>query len=458
MKLLLLALVVCIPGFSQTGAKKAAPPARAAAPPAPAAAQSKWPVQSVAVEGNRVYTRDQILGIAGMKAGQMASKADFDAARNRLLATGAFTEVAYKYAATPDGRGYAATFTLVEYETIYPVVFEDLHVSTLELAATLSSKDPLFSMDKLPATQPVLERCARWIEEFLKAKGVQEEKIAGTVKPAPEGGYMIVFRPTRNLPSVAQVTFEGNEVVPQNVLREAVAGAVVGSPYTEDSFRQVLNASVRPVYEVRGRIKVAFPKIRTEPVKDVNGLHVFVTVDEGQVYELGKVAIEGPTPVPPETLLKAGDFKTGDVANMERVSEGLEKMTKAVKRAGYLDVRVTSERRPDNEAHKVDIGVRIDPGPQYTMGKLNFVGLDLEGDAALKKMWGMKEGKPFNPEYPDSFLKRVHDEGLFDNLGPTKSEVKVNAKDHVADVTLRFSGEDAQRKPGRRGRGPGVDY
>jgi outer membrane protein insertion porin family len=452
MKLLLLALAVCAPGFSQTGAKKAAPPA-------PAAAPSKWPVQSIAVEGNRVYTRDQILGIAGIKSGQMASKAEFEAARNKLLATGAFTEVAYKYAAAPDGRGYTATFTIVEYETIYPVVFEDLHVSTLELAATLGAKDPLFSMEKLPATQPVLERHARWIEEFVKAKGLPEEKIAGTVKPSPEGGYMIVFRPTRPLPAVAQVTFEGNEVVPQNVLREAVAGAAVGSPYTEDSFRQVLNASVRPVYEQRGRIKVAFPKIRTEPVSDVNGVHVFVTVDEGQVYELGKVAIEGPAPLPAETLLKAGDFKTGDVANMEKVTEGLERMVKAAKRAGYLNARVTSERRPDNEAHKVDIGVRIDAGPQYTMGKLNLVGLDLEGEAAMKKMWGMKEGKPFNPDYPDSFLKRVHEEGLFDNLGQTKSEVKLDAKAHVADVTLRFSGEDAQRKPGRRGgRGPGADY
>ena len=75
----------------------------------------------------------------------------------------------------------------------------------------------------------------------------------------------------------------------------------------------------------------------------------------------------------------------------------------------------------------------------------------------MKRMWSVKEGKPFNPEYPDLFLKRVHEEGLFDNLGPTKSEVKLNSRDHIADVTLRFQGEDPQKgKPGRRGRGPGA--
>ena len=36
--------------------------------------------------------------------------------------------------------------------------------------------------------------------------------------------FVILFRPARDLPAVAQVTFEGNKVVPQNVLREAVAG------------------------------------------------------------------------------------------------------------------------------------------------------------------------------------------------------------------------------------------
>jgi len=63
---------------------------------------------------------------------------------------------------------------------------------------------------------------------------------------------------------------------------------------------------------MRGGVRVSFPEIRTEPAKDVQGVNVTVTVDEGQSYELGKVAIEGPSPLAPDVLLKAGDFKTGD--------------------------------------------------------------------------------------------------------------------------------------------------
>jgi outer membrane protein insertion porin family len=180
-------------------------------------------------------------------------------------------------------------------------------------------------------------------------------------------------------------------------------------------------------------------------------------VNEGQSYELGKVAIDGPSPLAPDVLLKAGDFKTGDVANFDKVSQGLERIRLAMRRAGYLEAKVASERKIDNDKKAVDVAVQIEAGPQFTMGKLNIVGLDLNGEFEIKRIWTMKEGKPFNADYPDLFLTRVREEGLFESLGKTKSDVKINARDHTADVTLTFAGENPDQKPGKRGRGPGAD-
>jgi outer membrane protein insertion porin family len=449
-KLLILLMLASGCGFAQSqpvAKKKTATPARAPV---------RWPIESLAVEGNHNYTREQVLSVAGVKVGQMASKPEFEAARDRLVATGAFETVGYKFVAGTKGRGYAATFQVTEVEQAYPVQFEELRVSLKDLESALATKDPLFSMAKMPATQPVFERYVKWIQEFLASKGVPE-KVAGSVTATGPGEFAIVFRPARNLPAVAQVTFHGNHVVPDTVLREAIAGVAIGSPYTEDRFREVLNNALRPVYEMRGRVRVSFPEIRTEPAKDVQGLHVLVTVDEGQSYELGKVNIEEPSPVQPDVLLKAGDFKTGDVANFERVNEGLERIRKALRRAGYLEAKVTTDRKIDDAKKAVDVAVGIDAGPQFTMGKLNIVGLDLNGEFEIKRIWTMKEGKPFNADYPESFLNRVREEGLFENLGKTKSEIKINDQNHTADVTLTFGGENPEQKPGRRGRGRGLD-
>ena len=55
-------------------------------------------------------------------------------------------------------------------------------------------------------------------------------------------------------------------------------------------------------------------------------------------------------------------------------------------------------------------------------------------------MWTLKEGKPYNPDYPDYFLSRVREEGIFDNLGETHSEPKENEQAHTVDVTVYFKG------------------
>jgi outer membrane protein assembly factor BamA len=135
------------------------------------------------------------------------------------------------------------------------------------------------------------------------------------------------------------------------------------------------------------------------------------------------------------------------VANYDRVNEGLEKIRKAVRRAGYLDVKVTSERSIDDTKKAVDVAVHIEPGAQYTMGKLTIVGLDLNGEAEIARIWTLQEGKTW-AEYPDYFLNRIK-EALFEGLEATKADLKVDAQKHTADVTLTFTSED-RPNTGRR--------
>jgi outer membrane protein insertion porin family len=434
-----------LPAFSQSR------PARTPAKPAAAAAPTKWPLAALSVEGARNYSREQILAVAGLKIGQMVGKDEFDAARDRLVASGFFEMVGYKFDPAPNQQGVVGTIQVTELDAAYPVRFENLGVPAAELEALLHAKDPLFSTGRLPPTQPVLDRYVAWVQQYLAARG-STEKIAARLNPTGTDQFEIVFRPARNLPAVAQVTFDGNKVLPQNVLRDAIAGVAVGAPYSEEHFRELLDSAVRPVYEARGRLRVSFHNIRTEPVADVQGLHVFVTVDEGETYKLAKVEIAGPTPLRPDQLLKAGGFQSGEVANFDHVNEGLERIRKLLVHSGYLDAKVAMDRTIDDAGKSVAVAVHPDAGPVFLMGKLNIEGLDLSGEAAMRRIWGIKEGKPFNPDYPQIFLDKVREEGLFDNLGKTKPDTKINQQNHTVDVTLTFGYEAP--KPKKRQPGP----
>ena len=172
----------------------------------------QFPIESLKVEGNRNYTAAQILAVAGLKIGQLAGKTDFEAAHDRLVATGMFETVGYKFAPGGDQHGYAASFQVVEAQPAYPIRFDDLGVTEKELTDYLRGKDPLFA-PRLAATKAVLERYKQWVQEYVTAHNSKDTVIAKVTPagaPAPPGEFVILFRPARLDPAVAEVAFEGN--------------------------------------------------------------------------------------------------------------------------------------------------------------------------------------------------------------------------------------------------------
>lgn len=406
---------------------------------------NKWPIQTITVEGNRVFPTAAILTVAGLKVGQLAGEPEFEAARDRLTATGAFETVGYKFAPSSDGKGFHASFQVTETTSIYPVKFEDLGLPDAEISAALTKRDPLFSTANFPASQATLARDAAWVEELLAARGVrlkgQPVDVIATISNI-DGKLVALFHPDIALPPVATISFEGNKLIPGSALRSAIAVGGIGTPYTERNFRKILESTIRPLYEARGRMRVSFPQVRAVDDPEVKGVHVTVTVDEGDVYTLSDVSVAKPTPVAETQLLHEANIKTGDIANFDLISAGLDRIKAAVLRAGYLDAKITMDRNFDDAKRTAAIIFHVDAGPLYSMGKLIVKGLDSEGEAEIKRLWKLKFGDAYNPEYADRFFTGIREQNIFDHLGKTHSETKIDPKTHAVDVTLTFFAED----------------
>jgi len=418
---------------------------------APAAQPERYPIQTLTVEGNRNYTTAQILAVAGLKLKQLAGKADFDAARDRLVATGDFETVGYKFAPSADGHGYAANFQVVEAQPAYPIQFEKLGVPDKDLMGYLRGQDPLFA-PFVAATKQALDRYTKWVQDYVTAHGGKDKIIAKMVPSGP-GQMTIVFRPERADPPVAEVHFEGNQVIPTAALQKAISEVAIGVPYQEDRFRQFLDAAVRPLYDARGRVRVAFPNVTIEKAKDVEGLVVMVSVEEGGSYNLGNVGIQGAPDFEPGDLLKAGKFKSGELADFDEVGKGVDRIRKVLAHEGFVNSNIQIVRRIDESRKTVNVTLKIDEGPQYRFSALTVEGLDLNGEAAIRKMWTQKTGQPYNPDYARHFLDRVKEDGVFDNLGETRYESNIDDKTHTVQVTLYFKGAPPKKEKKRGGVG-----
>jgi outer membrane protein assembly factor BamA len=399
-------------------------------------APTSYTVETLTVRGNHAYTATQILAAAGLSVGQKAGKSEFDAAREKLEATGAFDHVSYLFVPSKDGEGYDATYEVAEVGQIYPVRFQDLPAGNDQIRAWLKQKDPLFG-DKIPATKPVVDRYVAWISEFLAARGYHQP-LAG--KLSSDGGedLAVLFRPAKGPGSIAHVIFTDTGEIPAGILQTAMYGVAIGVLYSEPRVRLLLDNTIRPIYEAHGLLRVAFPKIETAPAKDVDGVSVTVQVTPGPAYKLDRVSFVGADYSRSEWK-DLSKLKTDQTVNFDEVKAAQERIRENLRRQGHLDAGSKVARDVDDAEHTVAIEFQIDPGPLYTLGKLEFVGLDIVSEPEIRKMWGLAPGHPFNVEYPDHFLTRVKDGGVFDDLKNTRAETKINAANHTVDVTLYFN-------------------
>jgi outer membrane protein insertion porin family len=413
--------------------QKPKPAAQApATPPAPTA----YTLENLTVEGNHNYSAAQIFAVADLHVTEKAGKPEFEAARAKLEATGAFDNVSYRYAPSKDGDGYDVVFEVGEVAQVYPIRFEDLPATDAQFRGWLKQKDPLFG-EKIPATKPVVDRYVAWISEFL-AKQNYHQPVAG--KLSSDGGedLALLFRPAKGYPAIAHVVFTGTGDIPAGLLQTAMYDVAIGVPYTEPRVRQLLDNTIRPIYEARGLLRVAFPKIETTPAKDVDGLTVTIQVTPGPLYKLEHVSFVG-AEFSRSEWNNLSKLKTDQTVNFDDVKAAQERIRNNLRREGHLDASSKVARDVNDTEHTVGIEFQIDPGPLYKLGKLDIVGLDIETEPVIRKMWGMAPERPFNVEYPDHFLARVKESGVFDGLKSSRAETMVNASSHTVDVTLYFN-------------------
>jgi len=437
----------------------AVPPVRKK--PAPAASKQQvvvdpskpFPVESIRVDGNKQFSDEEIVKMSGIQPGQAVMKADFDAAQKRLLDSGLFETVAYRYAPAGSKGGYAATFEVKEIGQAFTYRFEAIDVPDAELRAYLKQQEPMFA-DRIPATEPVLKLFTSDLEKFLATRN-KPLQIVGKLAPDPKGQLEVVFQPAA-LPAVAQVKFVGNRAIATPALQQSIVGAGIGALYTEPRFRQILDASIRSQYEALGYMRVNFSRIETAPASDVKGVNVTVHITEGPVFKLREVNITGEMADNPR-LAKEGAFRINETVDMHAIDEGAKRIEKYLKRRGYMDAAAKAQPKIDDKSKTVDVAINVDPGPQYRMGKLEIEGLDITSEPQVRKMWALAEKAPFDFEYPDSFLADMPN--VLDNLGRTRSTIKPDPGRLIVDVILTFSpGErnpDGPRKRKREGAGRG---
>lgn len=438
---ILLALLLAWAACGQ--APKARPQPKAPAP-GRTSDEGALVLRSLRIDGLKHFTPEQVSPVLGLRVEQALRMEDIEEARDRLLATGCFEGVGWRYEVAPP-RSLDVTLEVTEPEQFLPWMLDRVPVAREEFEPRAKKEFPLMR-ETLPPSETVLERLARILERLAAEKGVKEP-MAGRVTLVGKDRLTIVLGPKAPPPNIAGVRFTNTRAVRADYLEKEMVQLAVGTPFFEPNFRFLLESQIRPIYDSAGRLKASWTKISAAPAEGIFGVVVTVEVDEGPLFKLERIQVRG-TPFSDDDIQEIGQFRIGEMAAMSEIGKGILRILDRLKEKGHMKASYKAARRLWEDRQAVELFVDVDPGPVYAMGRLQIRGLDLESEPVIRKLWGIKPGEPYRGGYAESFVQRIREMDLFDFLSEIRHEMRTDEKSQSVDVLLFFVGE--KPKPPRK--------
>ena len=400
---------------------------------------SSFKLISVKTTGTKRYKSEEVVAASGLQIGQTVSEDDFKKAAQHLGETGAFGDVLYSFQFSPEGT--KLELQVQDAEPFVPVRFDNLvWFSDQELLDQLHAQVPLFQ-GQLPLGGDLADEVSNALQGLLIAHNLQG-RVDYLRAAAHEDGPIEAFVFTVAGPQIhiRNIAFAGvgTSEVP---LLEAATGKLKGAEFLRSILRAQEDKNLLPIYLQRGYLKAMFGDAEAKVVQDSpQGTLVDVTfpVDPGRQYKLTAFELEGCKAFSAEALRSVMHTQPGEPANGVQVDADIEAMKKLYGTRGYMAAGIQPVSEMDDANATVRMVLRIEEGDIYTMGDLEFRGLDSRTTARLQDEWKLRGGDTYDSSYAGRFLEQVDKE--ISLMGDFNTSVRESLnKDKTVDVTLRFN-------------------
>jgi outer membrane protein assembly factor BamA len=402
------------------------------------------------VTGTARYSNKEILAASGLQIGQNAADGDFKEAAQRLGDSGLFGDVVYSYSSSGAGVRLELQLADTDQSKLVPAHFENfVWFTDDELRTALQSRVPLFKQ-LLPIAGDLPDRVSEALQAILTGK-----QFPGRVNYLREsqdesGGPLsaIAYRVEEISIRIRNVEFPGASPE-QTALLTTAARRLSGAEYGRATLAAVAEFDLLPVYRQRGYLKAAFRPAdarvvpQPSPAGDAQApadlqVDAIVPVMPGKMYSTSIVDWKGNSAINVGELAPLLHLPTGQPADAVRLLRDIETLGKLYRSRGYMKVQIKPDTQFDEEKSTVHYDLNIVEGDLYKMGELEILGLDTQATARMQAAWTLREGQPYNADYPEKFRD---DTGQLLPRGvrwAISIHETLEAKDKTVDVEIRF--------------------
>ena len=238
---------------------------------------------------------------------------------------------------------------------------------------------------------------------------------------------------------VWRISFDGNDNLSSRELRRVMRqGAwrpwsliTKGNrfdPHQLDADRD----SLRRLYMDHGHLDVRIddPIIEDGPGKNIR---VHVPIEEGPVYRLGEVALEGVTLFPEEEVWRAVQVRSGDVASMGAIEQSRSNLRDFYGSRGYIRTIPRYRIDPDFDEAVVDLEYEVEEGELSYIRDIRIRGNTRTKDKVIRRELAIVPGEIFDEVRVRRSENRLRNMGYFDVV---RSSSSPTPEDDVYDLTF----------------------
>ena len=313
----------------------------------------------------------------------------------------------------------------------------------------MQSRVPLFKQ-LLPIAGNLPDRVSEALQAILA-----EKHLPGRVDFLREGrdqngGPLIAIAYRVEEVSIRISGFEFPGASPeQTALLTTAARRAIGGNYSRPGLAVVAKLDLLPVYLQRGYLRAEFgpsdARVLPHPpaADDAQGLadvqvDAIVPVTPGEVYSTSSVDWKGNSAIATSEVAPLLHLPPGQPADAVRLLRDLENVSELYRSRGYMTVQIKPDAQFDDEKSTVRYGLNIVEGDLYKMGELEILGLDTQAKARMRAAWTLREGEPYNADYPKKFLEDTRQLAPRGVPWAVSIHESLDAKDKTVDVEIRF--------------------
>ncbi|WOD13552.1 outer membrane protein assembly factor BamA [Paraburkholderia kirstenboschensis] len=400
-------------------------------------AATPFVVRDIRVEGLQHIETSTVYSYIPIKRGDRFTDESASEIVRRLYATGFFADV------NVSADGDVVVVQVAERPAIATIDFAGIHEFDKDnLTKALKSV-------KLSAgayyDKALIDKAEQELKRQYLTRGYYAADVTTTISPIDRNRVGVLFSVVEG-PSakIRQINFVGNHVFDDRTLNDEMQESAPNwfswytknDLYTKDKLAGDLD-NIRNFYLDRGYLEFTIESTQVQLTPDRKEMYLTVSVHEGQPYTVSSVRLDGNLLDRKAELEKLVTIKAGDLFSAQKLQATTKAVVQKLGDYGYAFAMVNAVPQIDQEHHRVDMTLMVDPSRRVYIRHVTIEGNTRTRDEVVRREMRQMEDAWFDSSRLVLSKDRINRLGYFTDVEVTT--VPVEGTPDQADIVVKVT-------------------